>query len=274
MRRWKKMIVAGVCAMSALVMAGCGRSSTIQVTGIKPVQKETKSQSGPVWSGPQSEQMPVQNGEQPKDQDPSRDLFLAGSSSETGMNQTDEARDAVTNQTGQIAVYVCGAVQKPGVYYLPAGSRVCDALQAAQGFTQQADSEWLNQAQIVSDGQMLVAYTKDETDAMRQSSGKMSLQDVSGSGSAPAMNGSPPSGNTAGMDSAASAEGADAGGLVNLNTASKEQLMTLPGIGEAKADAIIRYRTESGCFASTEDVMNISGIKNSTYEKIRDRLTV
>ena len=50
--------------------------------------------------------------------------------------------------------------------------------------------------------------------------------------------------------------------------------MTLPGIGEAKADSIIRYRTESSFFASTEDVMNISGIKNSIYEKIRDRITV
>ena len=76
------------------------------------------------------------------------------------------------------------------------------------------------------------------------------------------------------MDSAASAEGADAGGLVNLNTASKEQLMTLPGIGEAKADAIIRYRTETGLFASTEDVMNISGIKNSVFNRIKDRITV
>ena len=62
--------------------------------------------------------------------------------------------------------------------------------------------------------------------------------------------------------------------MINLNTATKEQLMTLPGIGEAKADAIIRYRTETGLFASTEDVMNISGIKNSVYEKIRDKVTV
>ena len=68
---------------------------------------------------------------------------------------------------------------------------------------------------------------------------------------------------------------ADAGStLINLNTATKEQLMTLPGIGEAKADAIIRYRTESGYFASPEDVMNISGIKNSIFEKIRDQITV
>ena len=61
---------------------------------------------------------------------------------------------------------------------------------------------------------------------------------------------------------------------MNLNTASREELMTLPGIGEAKADAIIRYRTEVGLFASTEDVMNISGIKEGVFEKLKDLVKI
>ena len=65
-----------------------------------------------------------------------------------------------------------------------------------------------------------------------------------------------------------------ASSLINLNTASREELMQLPGIGEAKADAIIRYRTEYGAFAHIEEVMNISGIKEAAFEKIKDSITV
>ena len=61
---------------------------------------------------------------------------------------------------------------------------------------------------------------------------------------------------------------------VNLNTAQREELMTLPGIGESKADSIIRYREEHGAFTSPEEIMNISGIKSAVYSKIRDRITV
>ena len=64
------------------------------------------------------------------------------------------------------------------------------------------------------------------------------------------------------------------GGLVNINTATRDELMTLPGIGEAKADMIISYRDEHGCFNSIEDIMNISGIKTGVYNKIKDRITV
>ena len=119
---------------------------------------------------------------------------------------------------------------------------------------------------LLSDGEMLIVYTKEETAAMSEQGiamgGTMPLQGLSaGDGSGSTVPGSP--------------SPADAGStLINLNTATKEQLMTLPGIGEAKADAIIRYRTESGYFASPEDVMNISGIKNSIFEKIRDQITV
>ena len=72
----------------------------------------------------------------------------------------------------------------------------------------------------------------------------------------------------------AAASPASVSGLINLNTASKEELMTLPGIGEAKADAIIRYRTEYGAFAHIEEVMNISGIKEAAFEKIKDLIAV
>jgi competence protein ComEA len=64
------------------------------------------------------------------------------------------------------------------------------------------------------------------------------------------------------------------GGLININTASKEQLMTLPGIGEKVAGRIIEYREKNGSFSKTEDIMKISGIKEKLFSKIRDKITV
>ena len=158
---------------------------------------------------------------------------------------------------GKIAVYVCGAVNRPAVYRLPADARVVDALKAAEGFSRDADTEWINQARSLTDGEMLRVYTLAETYALRQSGAE--------AGERGTADGSP---------AAAGASGTKSGGRVNLNTASKEQLMTLPGIGEAKAEAILRRREESGPFTSCEDVMQVSGIKKSIYEKIRDRITV
>ena len=153
-----------------------------------------------------------------------------------------------------IMVYVCGAVREPAVYALSPDSRICDAIDAAGGFSEDADTQWLNQAQKLYDGQMLVVYTSEETARLEQDG---------------ITRGSALPGTYTADTSAASSEDA-----VNLNTASRDQLMTLPGIGASKADSIIRYREETGPFASPEDVMNISGIKESVYSKIKDRITV
>ena len=132
---------------------------------------------------------------------------------------------------------------------------MCDAIDAAGGFSQEADTQYLNLARPVNDSEMVSVYTMDETALMKeQGTGEEAgtgLPDVSG-------------GDSSGSES----------GKVDLNSASKEQLMTLPGIGESKADAIVRYREETGPFSCTEDVMNISGIKDRVYSQIRDRITV
>ena len=152
-----------------------------------------------------------------------------------------------------IAVYVCGAVNCPGVYELSASARVYQAVEAAGGFRDDADQEWVNQAQFLQDGGKIRIYTRLETDQMRQEG----LEEGSVL----------PEGQDAQTEQAGESP-------VNLNTATREELMTLPGIGEAKADAVIAYREENGGFSSPEEIMNISGIKEAVFSQIKDRITV
>lgn len=151
-----------------------------------------------------------------------------------------------------VAVYVCGKVGRPGVYELTADSRVCDAIEAAGGVTKEADAEVINQAAPLSDGMRLYVPGAEETAAMDRMG-----QDLTAS--SPAQ----------GSEPAKSASGA-----VNLNTATREELMTLSGIGESKADSIIRYREENGGFTKIEDIMNIRGIKEGIFDQIKDSVTI
>ena len=144
-----------------------------------------------------------------------------------------------------IWVYVCGAVQSPGVYELPAESRVFEALAAAGGTRKDAELRMLNQAAFLTDGEQITVLTAEEAE-------------------------------TAGGLPAASME-EEAGpfsGKVNLNSAGREELMTLSGIGEARAAAIIAYREAHGPFSSPEEIMNIEGIKEKAFSKIKEEIEV
>lgn len=154
-------------------------------------------------------------------------------------------------------VHVCGAVKSPGVYELPADSRLFAAIQMAGGLTEEAAGEALNQAEAVEDGSRIYVPTKEEIrEGMQESTPEQS-------GAAGSEKG------TAGMDPANAADG-----KVNINTAAKDELMTLSGIGEAKADAIIRYREEHGEFQKIEDLMGVEGIKNGVFQKVKDQIKV
>lgn len=146
-----------------------------------------------------------------------------------------------------LLVYVCGEVMKPGVYELPAGSRVCDAVDAAGGFTEKASLDYWNLAEVLTDGQMISFPTEEEA-AERK---KHADDQTQTTGSAKAED-----------------------GKININTADAQQLQQLSGIGQTRAEAIIAYRHEHGAFGKTEDIMKVSGIKNALFEKIRDDITV
>ena len=143
-------------------------------------------------------------------------------------------------------VYVCGEVNDPGVYHLTNKSRVCDAIESAGGMTDDAGRDFWNLASEVYDGQMIYVPTEEEVE----------------SGSVPK-----PDTENADVSSGDSSK-------ININTASKEELMTLTGIGESKADNIIKYRQENGSFSAVEDLTNVSGIGESIFNKIKDSITV
>lgn len=151
--------------------------------------------------------------------------------------ETDNAQTASAGAK-RLTVYVCGAVQHPGVYELAEGSRVYEALALAGGVTDEASPTAVNQAQLLTDGEMLEILTVDQ--AMERETAQETESD----------------------------------GRVNINTADAEELKTLPGIGEAKADSIIAYREKNGAFAAIEDIKNIEGIKDGVFAKLEDHIKV
>lgn len=156
--------------------------------------------------------------------------------SETVLLQELEVEDETEkhNETKAIFVYVCGAVKQEGVYELPEGSRVYEAVEKAGGFAENAASSQINQAEMLEDETRLYIPTIDELEEIQvQSDGK-----------------------------------------IDLNTASKDELMTLPGVGESKAALIVQYREKNGPFRQVEELMNISGIKEGLFSKIRDYIKV
>lgn len=173
--------------------------------------------------------------------------------------QSDLQEEAVPDS---LYVHICGAVQNPGVYELPDGSRVYEAVEQAGGFTEDAAKDYVNQAQVVPDAAKIVIPTLQELEEVKEDE-----QANAGYGILPQESAE---GNVQN-----NAVAADTGsGLVNLNTASKAELCGLPGIGEAKADAIISYRAQIGVFTSKEQIMEIEGIKDGLYSKIQDKICV
>ncbi len=151
-------------------------------------------------------------------------------------------------------VYVCGEVASPGVYRLPEGSRIFEAVNQAGGFTDQAAESWLNLAEPVTDGMKLEVPSKAQVKDSSWLSENHTKTESAGGGNLTSAVPMP--------------------ALVNLNTASLEELMTLKGIGQSRAEDIIRYRKEAGGFSKIEDIMKVPGIKDAAFQKIKENITV
>lgn len=180
-----------------------------------------------------------------------------------GSTDRTELSDASSEEAKTLVVHICGAVSAPGVYELPAGSRIIDAVESGGGFLPEAEEACCNLAEEIVDGCQIYIMTKAESCADGQTEKKAGIQ-------------TSPDSDMQTTDRNVRSNSATAleNGLVNLNTADVAALMTLPGIGESRAKAIISYREQHGAFAQIEDIMKISGIKQAAFSKIKDKITV
>ena len=168
---------------------------------------------------------------------------VSENASETANEPASEASPEKTKEKEFIYVHVCGAVVLPGVYKLPAGSRAYEAVDAAGGVTDDAAPYLVNLAGVLCDEQKL--YIPKEGEDVAQEEYAQAAY-------------------------ACTSEKTK----VNINTATKEQLMTLNGVGQSKADAIISYREKNGSFKNIEQIMEVNGIKNAAFERIKEDITV
>lgn len=196
-----------------------------------------------------------------------------GSSAESRKKQaesdgSDAGNGTEINSTGEtqpemIYVDVCGAVANPGVFQLAAGSRVFQAIEAAGGYLPEAVQNCVNRAGVLTDGQQLYILTQEEMERQGLDPAEMA------GASDGQMNGSAGTGQNTGMTAQVQQDN-----RININTADEAQLTTLTGIGATRAQAIIAYREENGPFAAIEDIMNVQGIKEGTFAKIKDEIVV
>lgn len=183
----------------------------------------------------------------------------------SGPETVSEDDGTAGRTTGRIFIHVCGEVTIPGVYDLEEGSRIYQAIEMAGGFTEDAAQDFLNMAESLEDGMKIQVPNRKEAgewDTRKavtypESTGWTQEKEAAGAG---------------GFQERSNSNTGTA--KVNLNTAAKEQLMTLKGIGEARAEAIIAYRQELGPFTRIEDIMEVSGIKEAAFQKIKEDITV
>ena len=156
-----------------------------------------------------------------------------------GGEQTQTAAGGKTaEQTAMIYVDISGCVKEPGVYEVQEGTRVFQLIEEAGGLTENADIEGINRAEPLIDGQKIVIYARSGDEA----------------------------------ESAGTGERSD--GRININTADSELLQEIPGVGPVTAEKIIQYREENGRFAAPEEIKNVSGIGEKTYEKLANFICV
>lgn len=183
---------------------------------------------------------------------------VAGSPRSFGAAQEGPAsgKSQIGATPSTLRIYVTGAVHSPGVFVLQAGDRLVDALTAAGGPTEDADLSRVNLARRVQDGEHYHIPKLGESTSSGPPLGPVAV---------------PTDGVT---PSEASTGAATAPGLINLNTAPLELLITLPGIGPVRAKAIIDHRERNGYFRSVAEITDVPGIGPITYENIRHLLTV
>ena len=267
-RTWKKI---GAGMILCIFMAGCGSQNEVYLE--TKVSQETGNPQEPeeTETGERLDTPEVPGAEQTEEPDLPEVSDGKQAAEAAFASETTEAMLQAERVSGKCYVYVCGEVAEPGVYVLESGDRIYEAVEMAGGMTADAGTCAVNLAQSVYDG--LMVYIPDREEAAEMA-GSMTL---AGDGVVSAVGSLNPAGGSGAKAGGGSAEGTASSpedGRLNLNTASLAELMTLSGIGQTKAQAVVNYRDAHGGFSSVEEIMNVDGIKEGLYNRIRDQIKV
>lgn len=199
-------------------------------------------------------------------------IYLKNDLNNSKYNEIVESTDIVKEEPiktelKKYSIDIKGAVNHPGVYNVDSNLTVNDVISMAGGLTEQADTSVINLAKKITDEMVIIIYTKDEVKNSNIVDTVIKIVEkdcvcpnIQNDGCL----------NTEVTDKITNNESSE---LVNINTATKEELMTVKGIGESKADSIIKYREENGNFKTIEDIKNIEGIGDKIYETIKVYIT-
>ena len=180
-------------------------------------------------------------------------LVFMGCGSKSKKISLDDSKstksEEATELNGDIFVHVVGEVNSPGIVKVPNGTRLYNVIEKAGGMTKNAQTDYLNLADTVKDGQQVRVISKKEFKKLKK---KKSTEQSQGR----------------------EESGQNTSGLININTATAQDLQTLSGIGEVRANAIVEYRTQNGNFSKIEDIKNVSGIGDATFNNIKSQICV
>lgn len=237
-RKYITTIIVSVFVLAAGTFYGYAniKENKTCVTSLSSTMEETKETQESLETG---------SGNDSKSEEKMND------SKEKNLEQTADVIDEKA-EDGRLCVHICGQVKKPGVYEFVAGARISDGIQSAGGLTKKAAADAVNQAEFLEDGTQIYIPSIKEVKTSQVKTKQSKTQ----------------------QENRSISEKTKDSSKVNLNLATKEELMTLQGIGEAKANSIITYREEHGDFKSIEDIKNITGIKDGVFNSIADDITV
>ena len=251
-KRQVKYMLTVMCMLAASICYSCstdtnqkGLKSQVLVADLQDEQESPDIKDGLISAESEVE-------------DETQDLFWG----ETTSLETESVR---------LYVHICGEVNTPGVYEVEEGSRIFEAVELAGGLTDEAAPDYLNMALETADGMKITIPSRQEAEVHYGYSGSSTEKENSENQWIEVPEEQEKTDNSLGE---VTGNGDIAGQRINLNTATREELMTLKGIGDAKARDIIRYRQEHGPFQAIEEFMNISGIKEAAFQKIKDYITV
>jgi len=218
--------------------------------------KDSKEKDLSVDLGNQNNETSAWKQDMAQDIAPEQEQILDNKTQEATTAQLGKQTELIANQ--EVPVYICGEIVNPGVYYVDSKAIINDVVQKSGGLTVEADPSYLNLASAVQPNQKI--YVPKIGEEMDNYSNIYENKEI-----IPSLNGKigETQVNTKGYPQ-----------LININTATEEELQTLSGIGEVKAKAIVAYRSTSQGFKTIEELLNVSGIGDKTFEKIKALITI